>query len=169
MGLINETVKLESGYDTWKIMFEKEKKALNKIFNKDSFTIEHVGSTAVNGLMSKPIVDIAIGVNDLKDLKKYKDKLEKIYTIKENTNNHEILLIKENEKETFALIHIMPINSKRYQNMIKFRNILIKDQKILKEYENLKIKLSKKYANNRKMYTKSKNEYIQDILKNNDQ
>ena len=49
--------------------------------------------------------------------------------------------------------------------MIKFRNILNNNKEILKEYEDLKITLSKKYANDRKMYTQSKNEFITDILK----
>ena len=29
--------------------------------------IQHVGSTAVEGLVAKPIIDIAIGINDYKE------------------------------------------------------------------------------------------------------
>ena len=167
MGLLNETVKLEKNYDTWKIMFENEKNNLNNIFNKDTFIIEHVGSTAVKGLSAKPIIDIAIGLNRMEDIKKYLKKLEYIYTIKENFDKNEILLIKENENETFFLIHILNINDKRFQNMIKFRDILNNNHDILKEYEKLKQELAKKYPNNRKIYTKSKNDYIENILINN--
>lgn len=49
--------------------------------------------------------------------------------------------------------------------MINFRNILNNNTNILKEYEKLKKDLSKKYNNNRIMYTKSKNYFINNILK----
>lgn len=63
-------------------MFEEEKEILNKIFTQDNFSIEHVGSTSIKSLSAKPIVDIAIGINDFKDFIKYETTLEKIYTIK---------------------------------------------------------------------------------------
>lgn len=162
MGLINGTVTLENNYNTWKMMYEEEKNNLLKIFNKDNFQIDHVGSTSVKGLKSKPIVDIAIGIDSFRNMDKYIDILRTIYTIK--ISNDEMLLIKENEKETFYLIHVLIINSKRYNDMINFRDILINNPNILKEYEQLKIELSKKYSNDRKMYTKSKNDYIQKVL-----
>lgn len=164
MGLINGTVILENKYNIWKTMFEDEKDNLIKIFNQDTFQIEHVGSTAVKGLSAKPIVDIAIGVASFSDIDKYMNVLETIYTVK--ISNEEILLIKENQEETFFLIHILIINNKRYNDMIKFRDILINNSNVLKEYEQLKIELSKKYSNDRKMYTKSKNNYIHEILEN---
>lgn len=63
----------------------------------------------------------------------------------------------ENEKETFFLIHVLQINSERYNNLIKFRDILNNNKNILKQYEKLKIDLAKKYNNDRKKYTESKN------------
>ena len=118
MGLINGTVSLESNYDKWKELFDSEKKYLENVFTEDNFTIEHVGSTAIKGLLSKPIVDIAIGVNNLNDITKYFLTLQGVYTIKPSKDEEEILLIKENEKETFCLIHVLPINSERYINAI---------------------------------------------------
>ena len=50
--------------------------------------------------------------------------------------------------------------------MITFRDILRTNKDILKQYEVLKIELSNKYSNNRKMYTESKNDFIIKILKN---
>ena len=165
MGLKNNTVQLESNYKIWKKMFEEEKKKLKKIFTQNNFSIEHVGSTSVKNLSAKPIIDIAIGIDDFKNFLKYETILEKIYTIKKNENNNEILLIKENKIETFFLIHVLEKDSERYKNMIKFRDILNNNTTILKEYEKLKKNLSKKYKNDRIMYTKSKNDFINNILK----
>ena len=165
MGLINNTVSLEKNYELFKSLFEKEKAYLENIFKENTFKMEHVGSTAVKNLLSKPVVDIAIGVDNLNSFKKYYSLLNKRYTITENREKEEILLIKENEKETFCLIHVLDIKSNRYTNMIKFRDILINNGDILKKYENLKIDLAKKYKDDRKNYTKSKNEFINKVLK----
>lgn len=166
MGLINNTVSLENNYELYKKIFKEEKAYLESVFKENRFKIEHVGSTAVKNLLSKPVVDIAIGVDNLNSFKKYYSLLNKRYTITENREKEEILLIKENEKETFCLIHVLDIKSNRYTNMIKFRDILINNLDILKKYENLKIDLAKKYKNDRKNYTKSKNEFINEVLKN---
>lgn len=166
MGLKNNTVHLENNYSLWKKMFNEEKETLNKIFTQDNFSIEHVGSTSVKDLSAKPIVDIAVGIKNFKDLQKYEKKLEKTYTIKKNNEKKEILLIKENKIETFFLIHVLEKNSERYKNMINFRNILNDNHQILKEYEKLKKNLSKKYQNDRTTYTKLKNDFIKNILKN---
>ena len=164
MGLLNGTVKLENNYKLWKEMFNSEKLLLTKLFKDIDVNIEHVGSTSVEGLLAKPIIDIAIGINDLNDVNKIINQLQDRYNIKNNKEIKEILLIKENNNETFYLIHILDINSDRYRNMIKFRDILINNEIIKKEYEKLKIELSKKYFNNREMYTKEKNEFIKKVL-----
>ncbi len=164
MGLKNETVYLESNFKQWKKIFEDEKNFLLQIFNNEDFLIEHVGSTSVEGLLAKPIVDIALGVIDFKDIQKYINRLKENYTIKENNDIDEILLIKENESETFCLIHVLNRDSDRFKNMIKFRYILNNNPDILKQYEQLKKHLSNIYSNDRKMYTKSKNDFIKEIL-----
>ena len=166
MGLINGSVYLENNCELWKKLFLEEKNILENIFIKEDFTIEHVGSTSVKGLSSKPIIDIAVGVDNLNSINKYINSLEKLYTIKSNPDKDEILLIKENEKETFCLIHVLPINSDRYINLIKFRDILINNPDILKKYENLKKDLAHKYKNDRNIYTKSKNDFVNKVLKN---
>ena len=167
MGLNNGTVHLENNYLIWKNMFNTECNNLRKIFKNIEISIEHVGSTSVKDLSAKPIVDIAIGINNFFDIDKVIEELKKIYTIKVNKVDNEILLIKEDDKETYFIIHILEINSERYKNMILLRDILNKDSNIKKEYEILKQSLAKKYYNDRKMYTKAKNDFIQKIIEKN--
>ena len=163
MGLINGKVYLEKNYDKWKRIFNEEKDTLKEIIS-DS-VIEHVGSTAVPGLSSKPIVDIAVGVKDLLDIDL--DKLSELYTVKENKEDNEILLIKEDKKETESLIHVLKDDSDRYNNLIKFRDILLNNEEIKKQYEKLKTELADKYKDNRKEYTKSKEDFISKVLGGN--
>ena len=165
MGLKNETVCLESNFKEWKEMYEEEKEELLNIFNKEDIVVEHVGSTSVEELLAKPIVDIALGINNYKNLEKYMNILQERYTVKINDESKEILLIKENNLETFCLIHVLNSTSDRFKNMVKFRDILRNNPDVLKEYQELKKHLSVMYSNDRKMYTKSKNDFIQKALK----
>ena len=45
----------------WKEVFEDEAKKLREVFPTENSQIEHIGSTSVEGLDAKPIVDIMIG------------------------------------------------------------------------------------------------------------
>ena len=139
---------------------------MSKIFGDLAIEIEHIGSTAIKGLSAKPIIDIAVGINKLEDFEKVKNELKKDpYSIKEYSDDGEILIRKGTEDNRTHFIHVMEINSKRYKDTIIFRNYLRKHEEAMKEYESLKKELARKYADNRKMYTSSKNEYIKKIIK----
>lgn len=54
------------------MLAKAEIKAIKTIDNQSSFvSIDHIGSTAVPGLSSKPIVDIFIGIQSIKDAERW--------------------------------------------------------------------------------------------------
>lgn len=166
MGLKVGTVKLEEYNLNWKDMFNEEKENLEKIFKDFAIEIEHIGSTAIEGICAKPIIDIAVGIKDLHDFENIRDCFKEPYSIKEDSVSDEILVRKRSDEDvTTHLIHVMEVDSTRYQNTIIFRDYVRKHRDVLIEYEDLKKELAKKYADNRKMYTASKNEFIQKIIK----
>ena len=166
MGLKVGTVTLEEYNSNWSKMFEEEKENLKKIFKDLAIEIEHIGSTSVEGLTAKPIIDVAVGVKNLKDFDKIKECFEEPYSVKKDSVSDEILIRRRIAEDiTTHLIHVMEVDGKRYQDTIKFRNYIRKHKDVLIEYEKLKKELAEKYADNRKMYTSSKNDFIQNIIK----
>lgn len=166
MGLKVGTVKLENYNLNWKNMFNQEKENLEEIFKDLAIKIEHIGSTSVEGILAKPIIDIAVAVESLRDFDKVRGCFKKDpYSIKNDSTCDEILVRKGTEQNRTYFIHIMEIDSKRYKDTIIFRDYLRSHIEVLKEYENLKKELARKYANNRKMYTISKSEFIQKVIK----
>ena len=166
MGLKVGTVILEVYNSNWKKMFEEEKENLKNIFKDLAIEIEHIGSTSIEGLSAKPIIDVAVGVKTLKDFENIKDYFEEPYSVKEDSVSDEILIRRRiGEDVTTHLIHVMEVEGKRYQDIIKFRNYIRKHKDVLIGYEKLKKELAEKYADNRKMYTSSKNDFIQNIIK----
>ena len=167
MGLKIGTVRLEKHNSVWKIEFEREKEKLREIFNDYAISIEHVGSTSVPKISAKPIIDIAVGVNNLKNVSVIKEMFSNHsdYSLKENSEDGEILVVKRlREDYTTHLIHIMELNSDRYKDTILFRDYLINFSKERNEYEKLKTELASKYSDDRKSYTRSKNKFISEVL-----
>ena len=60
-----------SEYDPdWPALFEQESTRIKEALGPDALAIEHVGSTSVHGLPSKPIIDLMVGVASFEEAKK---------------------------------------------------------------------------------------------------
>lgn len=166
MGLKMGTVRLEKYNSYWKKEFENEKNNLKEIFQKIAIDIQHIGSTSIENISAKPIIDIAVGVKKLSDFEEVKNCFinNKEYSLREENTAGEILLRKGPEESITHLIHVMECDSDRYKNTIIFRDYLRNNLEDKIEYEKLKEALAKKYKDDRKMYTASKHEFIQKIL-----
>ncbi|MDH2386546.1 GrpB family protein [Bradyrhizobium sp. CER78] len=59
-----------SDYDpNWPVLFAQERARIAQALGVFALAIEHVGSTAVPGLPSKPIIDLLVGVPSLEEAK----------------------------------------------------------------------------------------------------
>ena len=54
---------------TWKRLYEEEKKLLVNTIGKYILDIQHIGSTAIPGMIAKPIIDIGVAVKDFEEAK----------------------------------------------------------------------------------------------------
>ncbi len=126
----------------WRVYFNNEKKILKEAFFNQNSSINHIGSTSVPGLASKPIVDISVGVigaEKIKGKEYYSELLKTVgYKYKNGSEFEEwILFYKRTPKQEFNL-HIMPYNSKRLLDQLIFKNCLLGNKKLIKSYGWLK-------------------------------
>jgi GrpB-like predicted nucleotidyltransferase (UPF0157 family) len=49
---------------------------LKRVMDDKAIAIEHIGSTSIEGLGAKPILDIMVGVYDLKEVEEFIEQLE---------------------------------------------------------------------------------------------
>ena len=166
MGLKVGTVRLEDYNPEWKNSFELEKIVLSNIFKDIALSIEHVGSTSIEGLSAKPIIDMLVIIKTFSDFETVRYYFEKEpYSIKLDSPEDEILIRKGDETNRTHFIHVVELGSDRQINTLLFRDYLRENKDAVLEYERLKKELAIKYADDRKMYTVSKNDFIQGILK----
>lgn len=153
--------------EDYKEIYEEEKEELLKIYKDKIKQIDHVGSTSIKGIKSKPIIDILIQTNDLEDFKKFTESnIEgEIYTVKkEPTLGGDYLIRKEEDGKVKALIHVYQTGDMNGITSILFRDYLNKYEDERKKYEELKIELYNKYKDERKKYTSGKDKYIKEII-----
>lgn len=153
--------------EDYKEIYEEEKEELLKIYKDKIKQIDHVGSTSIKGIKSKPIIDILIQTNDLENFKKFTESIVKgnVYTVKkEPTLGKDYLIRKEEDDKVKALIHVYQTGDMNGITSILFRDYLNKYEDERKKYEELKIELYNKYKDERKKYTSGKDKYIKEII-----
>ncbi|MBQ9318938.1 MAG: GrpB family protein [Bacilli bacterium] len=152
----------------YKDIYEEEKENLLKIYQDKIAYIDHVGSTSIINIKSKPIIDILIQTNDLDDFKKYTETYVEgeVYTVKkEPTLGGDYLIRKEEDGKVKAFIHVYQTGDMNGITSIMFRDYLNKHEDEKKRYEKLKLELYEKFKEDRKQYTSGKDKYIKEIIK----
>lgn len=167
LGLRRGTVKLvRSNSKEWARLFEKEKKLLSTTFGNRIIAIEHIGSTSIPKLISKPIIDIDVIVKSLPTARAMKSAFVKLgYTHRPRPGlPWQMLYVKgPNEKRTHYA-HVIPIRSDRWKDDLGFRDYLRTHTGARNRYAKLKRKLAKLYSNDRMTYTTKKEGFILDIV-----
>ncbi|MFI4955757.1 MAG: GrpB family protein [Gammaproteobacteria bacterium] len=133
--------------------------------------IQHVGSTAIPGMLAKPIIDIQIAVDSLTTVKQLAisvleaDGYQYWY---DNPNQERMFFVKGmppfGEKRTHH-VHICEPTYREWPAKILFRDYLIAHSEKAKEYAALKIMLSKQHTEDREKYTEAKTQFIESVLK----
>ena len=71
LGLNKDVVKLVGHANNWKELFRSEKDLLNSLVGEHVVDIQHIGSTAIDGIAAKPLLDILVGVKSMEDAQKF--------------------------------------------------------------------------------------------------
>ncbi|MFH1866899.1 MAG: GrpB family protein [Patescibacteria group bacterium] len=167
IGLLRKKVTLVSYQPNWDKLYKREEKRLLSVIGSDVEDIQHIGSTAVPGIMAKPIIDIAIGVKHFSTCKKCIKPIEKLgykYAKGAGMVKSRYLFVKGSKKGITHHLHLVKLNERSWKNCILFRDYLRKHKIAVKEYNRLKKKLAKKYKNDRDTYTVKKSYFIKKIL-----
>jgi len=164
--MLNKII-IEEYNPEWKSKFEEIKAMLFSIVGDLAISIEHVGSTSVEGLSSKPIIDIDIVMKSYEIFPKVKDRLENAgYKHEGNLGVEGREAFKRVFQDCFMTYHlyVCPKDGKGYLEHIAFRDYLRANEKARKDYEKLKIYLAEKYPLDRESYCIGKTEFVKAIL-----
>lgn len=150
----------------WKQDFNNLKSMYECSITDAKIEIEHIGSTSVEGLCAKPVVDIAIVYYNESDFDNIKSQLESIgYEHRGDLGitNREAFNYVGNEKLVEHHLYVCLDGILSLRNQLLFRNYLRKNKDAVIEYSKLKKKLALKYEIDEYCYHKT--EFITSILK----
>lgn len=157
---------LEEYDSSWPSKFEEEKDHLMSIAGEwHHGSIEHVGSTAVPGMIAKPVIDVMFGVKSLEESKPAIDVLV--------AHGYEYWPYKTEVMHWFCKpsdafrthhLHLITFESPLWKERIKFRDLLRSDENVAGQYANLKRELATTYKEDREAYTEKKWPFIQQVL-----
>ncbi len=164
LGLEKGVVRLVPYTSEWKRYFEQERAALQAALRDKILDIQHVGSTAIPGMLAKPIVDIAIAVADFDEARACIPLVEGLgYEYKgEFGIPHRHYFVK-GDPRLFHL-HMSEIDSLEWQNTLLFRDYLRDHPGAASEYAQLKQRLAARFPQDREAYLDGKTEFVEGIL-----
>jgi len=149
-------------YKDW---YAKEEALLLEVLDSGvAMRLSHIGSTAVDGLLAKPTVDILLEVDGCSDINSFGRQLEGIgwMLMSEQKSPFELSYNKGYTPEGFAdkvfHLHIRYFGD---WDELYFRDCLIAHPNVAREYAKLKTKLAKEFMNDRDAYTGAKADFVQ--------
>ncbi len=146
----------------WTEWYADEKLILQNILPQHQIKrISHIGSTAVDTIWAKPIIDILVEVSAGCDLKNIKDLLVKNGYLCMSQSEKRISLNKGYTDNGFAeKVYHLHLRYDGDNDELYFKDYLKAHTKIAHEYEKIKIELWKKYEHNRDGYTNAKGDFV---------
>ncbi|MBI9014954.1 MAG: GrpB family protein [Clostridiales bacterium] len=161
---MNEIIIEEYSYK-WPQMFEQIAEEIRRGLGDVAIRIDHIGSTSIQDLAAKPIIDIQISVNSLEPLELFKQPLEELgYVYRENNPEKTKRYFREQPGNKRIHIHVRKFGSWHQQFALLFRDYLRTHSFEATLYEREKIRLSELYRDNRIAYVEGKNKIFWEII-----
>ena len=170
LGLKRDVVELADHDPKWEVMAFETIQRLWRVFGSTAKDIQHVGSTAIPHIKAKPIIDIAVAVDNFAEVETLTPALEAEGFMRRDwsPNENEQMLyavgydVEPNNRVTTHYIHVVKSGSTEWNDYINFRDYLNSMTSAAKEYEALKVSLAAEnpYDKGREKYLAGKHGFI---------
>lgn len=156
----------------WPTKYELEAEKVKAVLGDDIKDIQHIGSTSIPGVISKPLIDIAVLVDSIDDIDSFVKRFEPLgYSYELDMSSAERIFLRKGDPVEYHLSIACPKHT-FWNRQISFRDYLRKHPGLVEEYNQLKSKniemtpeedfsdLSKSKA-----YNQGKGEFVEKVLK----
>lgn len=145
-------------YDpTWPNEFMRIGTALRSALGETALRIDHIGSTSVEHLAAKPIIDIQVSVRSLEPIDVYLGMLENLgYVWRRDNPERTKRYFREAPGAQRTHIHVRRFGSWHEQWALLFRDYVRCHADDRQEYEQVKRALASRYRDQRKLYVDAK-------------
>ncbi|MED2790929.1 GrpB family protein [Bacillus wiedmannii] len=171
---MKQRITIEEYNIKWESEFNKLQSLVNNVIKELALSIEHVGSTSVKGLASKPILDVDIVIEEYGIFPEVVKILETIgyyhqadwsFKGREAFGRKDAFVPWDGERTVWMEHHLYVCdkNSEELRRHIAFRDYLREHEDVAVEYGRLKEELARE-SKNRSSYSEGKTAFITNIL-----
>ena len=152
----------------WKDDFEEIKKDLAAAIGDLNVCIEHVGSTSVEGLAAKPIIDIDVLLPDVSDFSAVAERLASIgyyHVGDQGVLDREVFKYENKPHLRKHHLYVCPPQSAEYHRHVTFRDYLRTHPEAVLEYGKVKTEGAKRFPNDMDSYMAFKAPIVEAIYR----
>jgi GrpB-like predicted nucleotidyltransferase (UPF0157 family) len=148
----------------WSRRFDQEARRISGKLGQRVGLLEHVGSTAVPGLVAKPIIDIVLAVADSADEASYVPQLEELgYELRAREPDwYEHRVFRGGEDD--VNLHVFTVGTSEIERMLAFRDLLRSRLDYRVRYEKEKLLLAGREWDSIQQYADAKSDVVEAIL-----
>ncbi|MCA0970191.1 GrpB family protein [Halobacillus litoralis] len=148
----------------WGSSFTKEAKRLESLFGRELLDIHHIGSTAVEGMAAKPVIDLMPVVADIARIDAHNESMKALgYEPKgEYGISGRRFFIKGRDLRTHH-VHIYEKGNPEIERHLIFRDYLMEHPAARERYSQVKQVLAEKYPDDIGAYIKGKERIVKEL------
>jgi len=154
--------------ESWPDRFEEERRAIVQCLGRRVLAVEHIGSTAVPGIMAKPVIDIMVVVPNIAEAPTFFDLLEQLkylyFPYDEKRTPERRWFCKPNRTSRTHHLHLVESGSRWHHAVLAFRDFLREHRDEAARYETLKRDLASRFPGDREAYTEGKAEFVRGVV-----
>jgi len=154
----------------WPAMYRAEAERVQSVLPPGLVcAVEHFGSTAIPGLVAKPIIDILVAVRSVPEAREVAvSSMESLgYAFwADNPKRDRLFFVKglpPHEGQRTHHVHMTELDSEIWGRLL-FRDYLRTHPKEASRYGALKLELMERYRDDREAYTDAKSAYVEEIM-----
>ena len=166
LGLEYGTVSLTEARPEWGAIAGRLAERIRAALGGSALGVEHVGSTAVPGLATKPIVDLAVGMNEVcpEVVSEPLARLGFIYRGDAREQGGLVFVLEDRPRHRVAHVHAVQYGGPQWERYIVFRDLLRGDASARAAYARTKTELARRFPNDRKAYQTAKDAIVRRLL-----
>lgn len=155
-------------YDpNWKNIYSEIEKEVQGILDTEIISIEHIGSTSIEGMVAKPQIDVLVVVSDLDSIKRHYSSFEEAGYIPLGrgyvSDDDEYMSKDAPDGHRVVSIHILQKENPKIGRYRAFRDYLRQNTEDRERYIAIKKQLFETHPDNYPLYDKQKGNLIEEI------
>jgi GrpB-like predicted nucleotidyltransferase (UPF0157 family) len=167
LGLDHDVVRLDRTTRLWVDAGARLRHELAHDLRDIAVGVEQIGSASVEGLLAKPIIDLAIGLTADQELQPVRERLVVtgwIYRGDSGGQGGHLFVLETKPWHRVAHAHVVEHDGDQWNNYLRLRDLLRRSPGARQRYEATKLQLIKQVGGDRTAYTDGKTEVVTSLL-----